>query len=107
MLADGLAGVFIEQKKVAMAKEQLKHNVDLFRLRWTLDFIKGAGQNFNPSSVVRNSISNENNDTVLHILDDINKGMMKDTDLIDGDVVTGEGNGSPSSPSTQTQYKNF
>ena len=43
VLADGLAGVFIEQKKVAMAKEQLKHNVDLFRLRWTLDFIKGAG----------------------------------------------------------------
>ena len=107
VLADGLAGVFIEQKKVAMAKEQLKHNVDLFRLRWTLDFIKGAGQNFISSSVVPNSISNENNDAVLHILDDINKGMMKDTDLIDGDVVTGEGNGSPSSPSTQTRYKNF
>ena len=96
VLADGLAGVFIEQKKV-----------DLFRLRWTLDFIKGAGQNFIPSSVVRNSISNENNDTVLYILDDINKGMMKDTDLIDGDVVTGEGNGSPSSPSTEPQFKNF
>ena len=107
VLADGLAGVFIEQKKVAMAKEQLKHNVDLFRLRWTLDFIKGAGQNFIPSSVVRNSISNENNDTVLYILDDINKGMMKDTDLIDGDPVNGERNGSPSSPSTEPQFKNF
>ena len=107
VLADGLAGVFIEQKKVAMAKEQLKHNVDLFRLRWTLDFIKGAGQNFIPSSVVRNSISNKTNDAVLHILDDINKGMMQDTDLIDGDPVNGERNGSPSSPSTEPQFKNF
>ena len=106
VLADKLAGVFIEKKKIAMAKEQLKHNIDLFRLRWTLDFIDEAGGPINPSDSITLDFD-ENKDEVLQMLDDINKEMMKDTDLIDGDPVTGESNGSPSSPSTEPQFKNF
>lgn len=80
VLLDKLAGVQTEKERLSILKGRLEHNVDLFRLRRTLDIARRATPQlvFNGSGSFK-AESSENN--VQNIIEDLNNDIAKNNNL--------------------------
>ncbi len=80
VLLDKLAGVQTEKERLSILKGRLEHNVDLFRLRRTLDIARRATPQltFNGSGSFKTESKQDN---VQNIIEDLNNDIAKNNNL--------------------------
>jgi len=85
MLLDKLAGVRSEKERLAILKGRLEHNVDLFRLRRTLDIARRAAPQLKVPGFGSEADGPEK-ETVSNIIEDLSSDIMKNNKLDEDDL---------------------
>ena len=85
ILLDALAGVRSEKERLAILKGRLEHNVDLFRLRRTLDIARRAAPQLKVPGFGSEADGPEK-ENVSNIIEDLSRDIMKNNKLDEDDL---------------------
>ena len=108
ILLDKLAGVRTEKERLAILKGRLEHNVDLFRLRRTLDIARRAAPQL--KMMVSSSFKSEyDQKNVQEIIEDLSNDIVKNNKLDEDDLNTSEASErvAPVGILKTAEFKNF